>query len=103
MATRETSQQREIRELKQKLAEQDVQYAMSLRRERAAGWWMASTLIGLPLLITGLFAGAWLMYAVTISSLPIAVDAVGRGQVIERLSREGDVAPAPQIEQEKVA
>jgi hypothetical protein len=72
-----------------------------LRRERSAAYWFAASKWGFMGLVIGMCLGAFMMYVATVSTLPIAQDAIARGQTIQDardavlgdFSRRQDPAP----------
>ncbi len=54
-----------------------------MRRERSAAYWFAASKWGFMGLVIGLCLGAFMMYVATVSTLPIAQDAIARGQTIQ--------------------
>lgn len=57
-----------------------------IRRERASAYWFAAAKWGMTGLFIGMILGAAMMYTATISSLPIAMDAMARGSAIQAAS-----------------
>jgi len=81
-------------------AQDDRWLQHQLRRERSAAYWFAASKWGFLGLVLGLCLGAFMMYVATVSTLPIAQDAIARGQTIQdaREAVLGDVSrrdPAP--------
>lgn len=74
-----------------------------LRRERSAAYWFAASKWGFMGLVIGMCLGAFMMYVATVSTLPIAQDAIARGQTIQDardavlgdFSRRDPPPPAP--------
>jgi hypothetical protein len=57
-----------------------------IRRERASAYWFAAAKWGMTGLFIGMILGAAMMYTATVSSLPIAMDAMARGSAIQAAS-----------------
>ncbi|MDX2237590.1 MAG: hypothetical protein NW203_08500 [Hyphomonadaceae bacterium] len=73
------------------------------KRERSSAYWFAAAKWGVSGLVVGMCLGAYLMYAATVSTLPVAMEALMRGQQMEqfreRLSDSSGItnpaSPAP--------
>jgi hypothetical protein len=71
------------------------------RRERSAAYWFAASKWGFLGLIVGLCIGAFLMYAASISTMPVITEALARGAALEAAQNAAQtgapppVAPAP--------
>ena len=70
-----------------------------IRRERSAAYWFAASKWGFMGLMIGIAIGAFMMYTASVTTLPLAQDAVARGAAIQaaKEAAEGGYArPAPQ-------
>ncbi|MBI1251995.1 MAG: hypothetical protein GC189_11035 [Alphaproteobacteria bacterium] len=53
------------------------------KRERSSAYWFAATKWGILGLVLGMCLGAYMMYVASVSSLPVAMDAMSRGAAIQ--------------------
>ncbi len=65
-------------------------FRMHMQRERSSSFWFAASIFGISGLVIGACLGAYMMYVSTVSSLPVAVDAVARGMAVERIQTNRD-------------
>ncbi|MGE0742979.1 MAG: hypothetical protein AB7O98_16705 [Hyphomonadaceae bacterium] len=59
-------------------------FAQRIRSERSSAYWFAASLWGVSGLVLGGMLGAYMMYVATVSSLPLASEAVTRGMAVEQ-------------------